>query len=88
MENATPWVRDEIYRLVNRQYEQGGAVIITSNQDPNELIASEDSRRGHAAGTISRLVGTCLLIRLEAEDYRQVLKRNQLQALMKSGEKS
>jgi DNA replication protein DnaC len=83
MENATPWARDEIYRLVNRQYEQGGALVVTSNQDPNELIAGEDQRRGHAAGTISRLVGTCLLVKLEAEDYRQHLKRSQLQALSK-----
>jgi DNA replication protein DnaC len=88
MENATPWVRDEIYRLVNRQYEQGGALIVTSNQDPNELIAGGDQRRGHAAGTISRLVGTCLLVHLEADDYRQTQKASQLQALMKSGEKS
>jgi DNA replication protein DnaC len=83
MENATPWARDEIYRLVNRQYEQGRALVVTSNQDPNELVARQDQPRGHAAGTISRLVGTCLLVRLEAEDYRQYLKRDQLKTLSK-----
>jgi DNA replication protein DnaC len=84
MENATPWARDEIYRLVNRQYEQGGALVVTSNLDPNELVAGANQIRGHAAGTISRLVGTCLLVRLEAEDYRLQLKREQLKILSKS----
>jgi DNA replication protein DnaC len=84
MENPTPWARDEFYRLVNCQYEQGGALVVTSNLDPNELVAGANQMRGHAAGTISRLVGTCLLVRLEAEDYRQQLKRDQLKNLSKA----
>jgi len=32
MENATPWARDEIYRLVNRQYEAGGALVVTATK--------------------------------------------------------
>lgn len=52
-ESATDWVRDRLYLIVNRRYENGRAVIITTNCDEAEL----EQRIG--ARTASRLYEMC-----------------------------
>jgi DNA replication protein DnaC len=52
-ESTSDWVRDRLYLIINRRYESGRAVIITTNCDEHELSARVGER------TASRLCEMC-----------------------------
>lgn len=52
-ENASEWVRDRLYLIVNRRYESAKATIITTNLDEAELEARVGAR------IVSRLCEMC-----------------------------
>ncbi|MEQ8819838.1 MAG: ATP-binding protein [Sumerlaeia bacterium] len=52
-ESTTDWVRDRLYLIVNRRYENGKALIITTNLDFKDLDARVGPR------TMSRFMEMC-----------------------------
>lgn len=64
-ERATDWVLDRLYVLINERYERYGSLLVTSNQDPEELSERLTER------VVSRLVEMTELYPLHSErDYR------------------
>ena len=63
-ENATDFVRDTLYLIINRRYEGKLPVIITSNLDLGELSDSVGDR------IASRIAGMCDMVELEGGDRR------------------
>lgn len=63
-ENATDFVQDTLYLIINRRYEGKLPVIITSNLDLGELSDRVGDR------IASRIVGMCDLVELEGGDRR------------------
>lgn len=52
-ERTSPWVLEQLYSMVNARYEEGRAMVITTNLRPDEL------REQIGARTVSRLVEMC-----------------------------
>jgi DNA replication protein DnaC len=52
-ERTSDWVLEQLYSIVNARYEDGGAMVITTNLPP------EDLREQIGARTVSRLVEMC-----------------------------
>ena len=50
---APPWVLEQLYTIVNTRYEDGRAIVLTTNLDPAELREQIGER------TVSRLVEMC-----------------------------
>lgn len=63
-ERVTDWVREKLFQLVNRRYNDMRATIVTSNLSPDQLAAHIGDR------TVSRLVGMCKVIKLQGDDRR------------------
>ncbi len=52
-EQSSPWVLEQLYTIVNTRYEDGRAMMITTNLEPPELREQIGER------TVSRLVEMC-----------------------------
>ena len=52
-EQSSPWVLEQLYTIVNTRYEDGRAIVLTTNLDPTELREQIGDR------TVSRLVEMC-----------------------------
>jgi DNA replication protein DnaC len=52
-EQSSPWVLEQLYTIVNTRYEDGGAIVFTTNLDPLELREQIGER------TVSRLMEMC-----------------------------
>ncbi|MCA1719509.1 MAG: hypothetical protein LC781_22695 [Actinobacteria bacterium] len=68
-ENATEWVRERIFVIVNHRYRAKLPTVFTSNIGPKDLAAQLGGR------TASRIISMCDWISLEGEDYRETEAR-------------
>ncbi len=70
LSDLTPWGRGVMYRLINGRYEQQRPLLVTTNVDLNDLLATGDAAPGLNASTLSRLMEMNLAFRLNGPDYR------------------
>lgn len=63
-EKQSPWVIEQLYSIVNARYEDGRAIVLTTNLEPPEL------REQIGARTVSRLTEICEEIPLHGDDHR------------------
>lgn len=63
-EKPTDWVREQVYRLINRRYEERLATLITTNLRPNELADSLGER------IVSRMAQMCEWVWVGGKDRR------------------
>jgi DNA replication protein DnaC len=64
-EQATPWVQEQFYALINARYEDERAVLVTTNIEQREDLIEQIGER-----TVSRLQEMCELIPLFGDDAR------------------
>jgi DNA replication protein DnaC len=64
-EQTSPWVLEQLYTIVNTRYEEGRAVMLTTNLPDDEL----KDQIGHR--TVSRLNEMCTVLLLHGEDQRE-----------------
>lgn len=65
-EQSSPWVLEQLYTIVNTRYEDGRAILLTTNLDPQALEAQIGAR------TVSRLYEMCgQPLPMFGEDRRQ-----------------
>ena len=64
-EQATPWVQEQFYALINARYEDERAVLVTTNIEQREDLIAQIGER-----TVSRLQEMCELIPLFGDDAR------------------
>lgn len=67
-ENLTPWGQEQLYLLVNRIYNRERALIVTTNLDPEGLMAHFDGR------VVSRILGITTLQPMGGPDRRMAKK--------------
>jgi DNA replication protein DnaC len=65
-EQTSPWVLEQLYTIINTRYEDGRAVLVTTNLGDDELRAQIGDR------TVSRLHEMCETFPLDGEDQRLV----------------
>ena len=66
-EQSSPWVLEQLYTIVNTRYEDGRAMVLTTNLDPPRLREQIGER------TVSRLVEMCGdQLKLDGSDQRVV----------------
>jgi DNA replication protein DnaC len=53
-EQSSPWVLEQLYTIVNTRYEDGKAIVLTTNLDPTTELREQIGTR-----TVSRLVEMC-----------------------------
>jgi DNA replication protein DnaC len=63
-EQTSPWVLEQLYTIVNTRYEDGRAVVLTTNLDVEELERQIGER------TVSRLSDMCTGVPLAGGDQR------------------
>ncbi len=63
-ERVTDWVREQLFLIINRRYEEMLPTIITSNDSLEGLEAHVGQR------IASRLAGMCIGVALDGPDYR------------------
>ena len=63
---ATPWVKEQVYRIVNRRYERQLPTAITTNLDFDGIVRAHDGRL--ASRLFDRHVGE--QVEMTAKDYR------------------
>jgi DNA replication protein DnaC len=63
-EQTSPWVLEQLYTIVNTRYEDGRAVMLTTNLAEDELRAQIGDR------TVSRLNEMCTVLPLHGDDQR------------------
>ncbi len=64
-EQTSPWVLEQLYTIVNTRYEDGRAVMLTTNLPDDQL----KDQIGHR--TVSRLNEMCTVLLLHGEDQRE-----------------
>ncbi len=68
-EQSSPWVLEQLYTIVNTRYEDGRAVVLTTNLDLDPL------REQIGARTVSRLTEMCgEPLRLDGLDKRMIME--------------
>jgi len=63
-EQSSPWVLEQLYTIVNTRYEDGRAMVLTTNLDPPRLREQIGER------TVSRLAEMCETLPLYGDDRR------------------
>ena len=63
-EQSSPWVLEQLYTIINTRYEDGRAILVTTNLGDAELRAQIGDR------TVSRLHEMCETFPLDGEDQR------------------
>jgi DNA replication protein DnaC len=63
-EQTSAWVLEQLYTIVNTRYEDGRAVMLTTNLAEDELRAQIGDR------TVSRLNEMCTVLPLHGDDQR------------------
>ena len=63
-EQSSPWVLEQLYTIINTRYEDGRAVLVTTNLGDDDLRAQIGDR------TVSRLGEMCTVLPLHGEDQR------------------
>lgn len=70
-EQTTPWVLEQLYAIVNTRYEDGRAMLVTTNLDDAQL------REQIGARTVSRLYEICgTPLGMFGHDHRVEVERN------------
>lgn len=64
-ESTSGWVRDRLYLIINRRYENLKATIVTTNLDEGELRQQVGER------IVSRINEMCHTLEFPGEDYRR-----------------
>ena len=64
-EKYTEWAAEQLFSLLDRRYRECKPVIVTTNFTPQELDRRVDP------AVMSRLTGSCRLIRMDGTDYRR-----------------
>jgi DNA replication protein DnaC len=64
-EQTSPWVLEQLYTIVNTRYEDGRAVMLTTNLPDDELKLQIGDR------TVSRLNEMCTVLLLHGDDQRE-----------------
>src|SRR5215211_7934852 len=63
-EQSSPWVLEQLYTIVNTRYEDGRAIVFTTNLEDEDLVAQLGPR------TVSRLKEMCELVPMYGDDQR------------------
>jgi DNA replication protein DnaC len=63
-EQTSPWVLEQLYTIVNTRYEDGRAVMLTTN------LGEDDLREQIGDRTVSRLNEMCTVLPLHGDDQR------------------
>jgi DNA replication protein DnaC len=63
-ESRTEWVMEQLYALINERYESGRALMVTTNNDPEDLEEQIGKR------VVSRLVEVCEVVHMFGADNR------------------
>lgn len=63
-EQTSPWVLEQLYTIVNTRYEDGRAIVFTTNLEDEELVDQLGPR------TVSRLKEMCELVPMYGDDQR------------------
>jgi DNA replication protein DnaC len=66
-ENTTPWVLEQLYTIVNARYEEERSILITTNIDEPDQLATQIGKR-----TVSRLEEMCTVLPLFGDDAREL----------------
>jgi DNA replication protein DnaC len=53
-EQSSPWVLEQLYTIVNTRYEDGKAMVLTTNLDPATELREQIGER-----TVSRIIEMC-----------------------------
>jgi DNA replication protein DnaC len=65
-EQTSPWVLEQLYTIVNTRYEDGRALLLTTNLNEEQLEAQIGDR------TVSRIREVCgMPLRMHGEDHRK-----------------
>jgi DNA replication protein DnaC len=64
-EQTSAWVLEQLYTIVNTRYEDGRAIVLTTNLPDDELKKQIGDR------TVSRLNEMCTVLLLHGEDHRE-----------------
>ena len=64
VQRNTPWELEMLYNLVDTRYEEERVTMVTTNKDIGEIENLADGR------IFSRLTEMCLMLHVEAPDYR------------------
>jgi DNA replication protein DnaC len=64
-EQSSPWVLEQLYTIINTRYEDGRAVVVTTNLEDEALRAQIGDR------TVSRLDEVCEVLPVYGEDRRK-----------------
>lgn len=67
-EKPSEWVTEQLYRIINRRYEEALPTVYTSNLTIEEL----DDRIGERS--VSRIVGSCRIVELTGNDKRLIME--------------
>lgn len=65
-EKTSAWVLEQLYSIVNARYEAERAVLVTTNQDADDIAEQVGER------TVSRLMEMCEVLPLLGRDHRRV----------------
>jgi DNA replication protein DnaC len=63
-EKVTDWVREKVYQIINRRYNEQLCTICTTNLAPSQLAKHIGER------TVSRLMEMCRVVKLDGADRR------------------
>jgi len=66
-EQTSPWVLEQLYTIVNTRYEDGRAVMLTTN------LAEDELREQIGDRTVSRLNEMCTVLPLHGDDQRSAV---------------
>lgn len=74
-ENGTVWLCSEIYGIINARYENELPTIITTegsltDLENNYVIEIEGQRYNKGRSMVSRLMESCVGVRMQGDDYR------------------
>ena len=68
-EYSTDWAKGELYKIINGRYNNGGALVVTSNYGKDELKARfGNDQTGERI--VSRLTQMCEAIQIGGNDRR------------------
>lgn len=69
VQRATGWSAERLHAVINRRYELGRTLIVTTNRTVNELRKVLDN------AIVSRLYEMCAIVMIDGEDRRSVFAR-------------
>lgn len=82
VENITDWARQTIYQIVNERWLARLPTIVTTN------CSAEGLQADYGPGTLSRLMGSSLVIQFSGSDYRVFEKKILIEDFLQDGEEN